>query len=80
MIEQYGPFCPDCHLELEWQECQAIGCEDGFYDAYEFDDPLWFEPYTMVRCEECHGHGGDWYCIQCQCYVPFGKVMVDDET
>lgn len=56
-------YCPICGAEMEWEECHAVGCEDGWYDGYEFDDPLWFSPGEMVRCEECGGKGGYWVCI-----------------
>lgn len=56
-----GHPCPRCKTEMEWAECTALSCEDGWIDGYE-DDPLWYEPGEMERCSECDGKGGWWFC------------------
>lgn len=58
--------CALCHSEMEWEECQALGCEDGYYDAYE-DDPNFYDPGDMKRCPECNGKGGEWWCPKFDC-------------
>jgi hypothetical protein len=57
--------CPKCkNNNVLNRECNAIGCEDGYYNPHE-DDPLWFHPGEMVKCEDCNGHGRHIWCRDC---------------
>jgi hypothetical protein len=57
-------YCKECGSELVWEDCPAIGCEDGWIDVYE-DDPLWYDPGDEEVCEECNGKGGWLRCPDC---------------
>jgi len=59
-------ICAVCHCEMEWGECGGLGCEDGYYDAYE-DDPNFYDPGDWVACPQCNGRGGSWYCETKDC-------------
>lgn len=62
-LDYYEPvLCPVCMAEMEWVECYQVGCEDGYYDAWE-DDPLWYSPGETERCETCQGKGGWLQCL-----------------
>jgi len=58
--EDFGPLCPSCGCDLEWEECGRCGGE-GWIDVYD-DDPLWYDPGDMSPCLQCGGHGGWWVC------------------
>ena len=64
--------CPFCgHGYTYRRECNEIGCEDGFIDAYD-EDPINFAPgEEYERCPECHGRGYFHWCPAC------GKDIVD---
>jgi hypothetical protein len=51
---------------MEWAECIAIDCEQGWYDEYE-EDPINCNPGDMARCGECDGKGGWWFCPNYKC-------------
>lgn len=63
-IQIHDDHCPQCGHYTYWRECPAFDCEDGYYDGYE-DDPLWYDPGELVRCEECHGRGYFHWCPNC---------------
>lgn len=60
-----GPDCPKCHTPQDWIPCYSVGCDEGYYDGHEYDDPLWYDPGEMVICEDCQGKGGWWHCYEC---------------
>ena len=56
-------LCPKCgHPETRWRRCMTIGCDDGWIDMHEYDDPLWFAPGEEEMCQECHGTGIERWC------------------
>lgn len=58
--------CPSCgHEPTHRREYGSIGCEDGWIDMYEFDDPLWYSPGEYEQCRECMGRGFHWWCPEC---------------
>lgn len=59
------PICEKCFGEMDWADCWMIDCEEGFYDAYE-EDCINNDPGTYVRCEQCEGEGGWWFCQSCE--------------
>ena len=64
--ELYDDPCPKCEGNIVlYRECGAIGCEDGYYDGHEYDDPLWYDPGEMVKCAECNGRGRHIWCRSC---------------
>lgn len=74
LIETYedapdGPYCPHCGQELEYERCDAIGCEDGWIDSDTLmeEDPLWYGPDDTERCDQCDGKGGWWWCTNREC-------------
>jgi|GEM_PF-3351071 hypothetical protein len=64
-----GPYCPDCGQELEWIQCDAIGCEDGYImgETLMEEDPLWYSPDDMEPCTQCDGKGGWLWCSNQDC-------------
>lgn len=67
--------CAKCNSEMEWEDCHA-GCDDGYFDGYE-DDPLWYQPGEMVRCHECGGEGGTWWCPDRECPTKEGWKRIE---
>lgn len=59
-------ICEHCGCELEWAECHMIDCEDGMYDLGE-EDCINYDLGTYVKCRECDGEGGHWYCPNAKC-------------
>jgi hypothetical protein len=58
--------CPKCnHSPIHWRRCQAIGCDDGWIDMHEYDDPLWYDPGDLEMCEDCQGTGIEKWCPGC---------------
>lgn len=60
------PTCKHCGYQMDWAECHMIDCEDGQYDAYE-QDAINNDPGTYLKCYECNGKGGHWYCPNKDC-------------
>lgn len=66
-IEHISSPCPMCRefQVMRW-ECCAFGCfGEGWYDGYEYDNPLRFSPGELVMCDECQGHGHHMWCSGC---------------
>lgn len=63
------PTCKHCGYQMDWAECHMIDCEDGQYDAYE-QDAINNDLGTYVKCYECNGQGGHWYCPNKDCNPP----------
>lgn len=58
--------CPHCEHEVtHYRPCYEIGCDDGFIDLYEFDDPMLFDPGEFEMCLECMGTGVVCWCPKC---------------
>ncbi len=58
--------CPSCgHYPTRWRDCANYCCEDGWIDMHEYDDPLWYDPGDVERCEECRGTGIEKWCPKC---------------
>jgi len=70
------PTCPRCGQQLEWEECGQ--CDDGWFDAYE-DDPMWYAPGDVLRCDQCLGHGGWWVCTNLDCTHGVVSLQGEDE-
>ena len=68
-MDGYGDadeVCPHCgHSPIRWEDCSVIGCEDGFIDMHEHDDPLWYSPGEEEMCLECQGTGIVKWCPNC---------------
>ena len=65
MAEEYWDYspdsCPTCGLPLVWEDCWN-GCDDGYFDEYDYD-PINYSPGEYMRpCDICHGIGGYWIC------------------
>ena len=72
--------CPKCgHYPTRRRLCDAIGCEDGWIDMYEHDDPLWYDPGDLESCHECNGFGNLWWCPECgfDMHLREGETMLD---
>ena len=64
--EDYELPCPKCgHLPTRSRDCDAIGCDEGWIDMHEYDDPLFFDPGEYEMCQECHGAGIERWCPAC---------------
>ena len=61
--------------DTEWPTCQVAGCGrdidfddcwqcggEGHGDDLHDLDPLWYDPGTFPRCEECGGRGTISHC------------------
>jgi hypothetical protein len=59
-------LCKHCGWDMEWAECLYLDCEDGQYDAWEYDS-INNAPGTYEICRECNGAGGHWYCPNKKC-------------
>jgi hypothetical protein len=58
--------CPKCgHQPTHARRCDVIGCDDGWIDMHEYDDPLMFDEGETEMCEECHGTGWQRWCPGC---------------
>lgn len=67
--------CALCHYEMEWGDCGGLGCEDGYYDAYE-DDPNFYDPGDLAVCPQCNGRGGAWCCETKDCPTTEGWKVI----
>lgn len=58
--EEREPFCYTCISSAYWQECEELGCDDGWVESDwdEFNDD-----YPVERCDTCNGKGGWWICL-----------------
>lgn len=61
--EEACPFCG--HWPTVWMHCHAMGCDDGYVDLHEFDDPLFYDPGDVAPCDECDGTGIIEWCPVC---------------
>ncbi len=50
--------CPVCGANLEWQECDAPGCDDGYITNLHELDPMWYDEGDAELCDQCEGVGG----------------------
>ena len=58
--------CPKCgHYPTPARRCHVIGCEDGYIDLHEYDDPLFFDEGETEMCRECWGTGWERWCPSC---------------
>ena len=58
--------CPKCgHYPTHARRCHVIGCEDGYIDLHEYDDPLFFDEGETEMCRECWGTGWERWCPKC---------------
>jgi hypothetical protein len=58
--------CPKCGQEpTRARRCEVVGCDDGWIDMHEYDDPLMFDPGETEMCDECHGTGWVRWCPKC---------------
>lgn len=62
----YDEHCPKCNrTPVHWRHCNQIGCDDGYIDMHEYDDPLWWDPGEYEICDECNGTGIEKWCPGC---------------
>jgi len=64
-VELVEGSCPKCGGEVLRHDCTQIGCDDGFIDMHEYDDPLLFDEGEEEACNECHGRGYLMWCKVC---------------
>lgn len=58
--------CPNCgNSSTHSRRCAAIGCDDGWIDGHEYDDPLWYDEGECFMCDECYGTGVERWCPSC---------------
>ena len=58
--------CPKCgHSPTHSRRCAQMGCEDGYIDMHEYDDPLWYDEGEEEMCRECYGTGVEKWCPSC---------------
>lgn len=49
--------CVKCGGEVRYRRCSEIGCDDGWIDMHEYDDPIMFDDGDVEMCGECRGTG-----------------------
>jgi hypothetical protein len=54
-----------CGTHLEWRECYALDCEDGYYHDCGEDCCCCLHPEPNVTCDICEGEGGWLACPLC---------------
>lgn len=65
-IEIHDAACPNCGAEHTYRRrCSRLGCEDGWVDMHEYDDPLLFDEGEEEVCSDCMGHGCHIWCRKC---------------
>jgi hypothetical protein len=64
-IELDGEDCPACGRPMLTRRCDVLGCDDGYIDMHEYDDPLLFDEGEEERCDECLGLGYVIWCRNC---------------
>jgi hypothetical protein len=65
-IEYEDTECPECgHSPIHSQRCNGFGCDDGWIDMHEYDDPLWYDEGEEEMCDECWGTGVQRWCPKC---------------
>ena len=58
--------CPKCGAyPTRFKRCDVIGCDDGWIDMHEYDDPMFFDEGDVEMCQECHGTGWLRWCGKC---------------
>lgn len=58
--------CPECgHYPTKFMRCSVTGCDDGWIDMHEFDDPMLFDEGDVEMCRECNGTGIVRWCPNC---------------
>lgn len=64
---EYDEFaCPKCGASpTRIMSCPEIGCDDGWIDLYEYDDPMLFDEGDEEMCGTCHGTGRLRWCGEC---------------
>ena len=70
--------CPKCgHSPTHYRRCSQIGCEDGYIDMHEYDDPLWYDEGEEEMCDECHGTGIECWCPSCGYDLQEARITQD---
>jgi hypothetical protein len=77
--------CPKCgQCPTHSRHCDVIGCDDGWINQHDYDDPINFGVNDVERCDACNGTGIQRWCPKCgydlQCgeYIN-GKPEVSEE-
>lgn len=78
-IDDYdGEGCPQCgHYPTHARRCSVVGCDDGWIDMHEYDDPLFFDEGETEMCEECNGTGWLRWCPSCGCDLQRAHLTPD---
>ena len=59
-------ICPRCgHYPTKSRACHVMGCEDGYIDMHEYNDPLWYDEGETEMCRDCYGTGVEKWCPSC---------------
>lgn len=73
----YDFACKKCGCSpIHWRRCTEMYCDDGTIDLYE-EDPQWFDPGDMERCQTCHGTGIERWCPKCDADLCLPKTRVE---
>jgi hypothetical protein len=58
--------CPRCSAyPTRFMRCPELGCDDGYIDMHEFDDPMLFDDGDYEMCQTCKGTGFVRWCGKC---------------
>lgn len=67
--DEYGPDCPKCGAEMDWEECEECDGEGGWY-PHEISPIEYPDPDELSPCQICDGAGGWWRCGACREWCP----------
>lgn len=71
--------CPRCHAyPTRARRCGEIGCDDGWIDMHECDDPMLFDKGDMEMYQECHGTGWLRWCGECGYELPAANIRAQE--
>lgn len=71
--DDFGPSCPKCGGEMDWEDCEECDGEGGWY-PHEISPIEYPDPDELSPCQICDGAGGWWRCGNCREWCPIHSV------
>ena len=60
--------CEHCGAEVDYQECWKCGGEGGRgWEDLQFENPLWYDEKSWIKCDVCDGEGHFRVCPDPDC-------------
>jgi hypothetical protein len=60
--DEDDPYCELCGGVMDYEDCNECGGSGYSYHDCREDCCCCLEPEDNVKCEQCNGEGGWWYC------------------